>query len=259
MILIDDPADPRVGGFGRTDRQLRRDGRFLAEGDLVVERALDAGCRPVAALVDPERVPPVAARFDADVFAAGPAIRRAVTHLGVAQVIVALFARPDLTAAPLLTATAERLVVVESVDNPANIGAIVRNAAALGWDGLLLDGESADPLARRSLRVAMGTAFALPHARVDDVVDTVAELGRLGIATYGLTPDPAARDIDAVDPLPRCAIVIGSERAGLSPAVLDVCTEAVRIPLTAGVDSLNAAAAAAIACHVLRRPASRSS
>ncbi len=90
----------------------------------------------------------------------------------------------------MLTATAARLVVAEAVDNPANIGAIVRNAAALGWDGLLLDHTSADPLARRSLRVAMGTAFALPHARVDDVAATVAELGRRGVATYGADTGP---------------------------------------------------------------------
>ena len=115
----------------------------------------------------------MAGRLDVDVFAAGAAIRRVVTRLGVAQAIVALFERPEPAAADVLTATAARLVVVEAVDNPANIGAIVRNAAALGWDGLLLDRGSADPFARRSLRVAMGTAFALPHARVDDVTATV--------------------------------------------------------------------------------------
>ena len=255
---IDDPEDPRVAGFGRGDRELRRAGWFLAEGDLVVERALDAGCRPIAALVDPERVPPVAGRLGVDVFGAGPAIRRAVTRLGVAQAIVALFERPQPAAAQVLTATADRLVVAEAVDNPANIGAIVRNAAALGWDGLLLDRGSADPFARRSLRVAMGTAFALPHARVDDVTATVAELDRRGVTTYGLTPDPAAHDIDSIDPPPRCAVVVGSERAGLTPATLAGCTAAVRIPLAAGVDSLNAGAASAIACHVLRRRASRS-
>jgi tRNA G18 (ribose-2'-O)-methylase SpoU len=256
LITIEDPRDPRVAAFGRTDRQLRRDGLFLAEGDLVVERAIAAGCRPVAALVDPERVPPVTERLDTAVFAAGPAIRRAVTHLGVAQAIVALFERPEATPPAQLLERAERLVVVEALDNPANVGAIVRSAAALGWDGALLDRESADPLARRSLRVAMGTAFALAHARVDDVVATVSELARLGVVAYGLTPDPAARDIDTVEPPARCAVVIGSERAGLSAAVRDACAEQVQIPLTAGVDSLNAAAAAAIACHVLRRSAS---
>ena len=259
MIAVDDPADPRVAGFGRTDRELRRAGWFLAEGDLVVERAVEAGCRPVAALVDPERVPVVAGRLEVDVFAAGPAIRRAVTHLGVAQPIVALFERPAPMSAARLTANADRVVVVEALDNPANVGAVVRSAAALGWDGLLLDRDSADPLARRSLRVAMGTAFALPHARTDDIVATLAELHRLGVVTYGLTPDGAAQDIDALDPPLRCAVVIGAERAGLSPAVLGACRQQVRIPLAAGVDSLNAAAAAAIACHVLRRPASGSS
>ena len=99
----------------------------------------------------------------------------------------------------------------------------------------------------------MGTAFALPHARTDDLVAAVAELGRQGVATYALTPGDGARDIDDVRPPARCAIVVGAEREGLSPAMLAACWERVRIPLAAGVDSLNVAAATAIACHALRR------
>ena len=129
-----------------------------------------------------------------------------------------------------LTARAERLVVVEALDNPANVGAVVRSAAALGWDGLLLDRDSADPLARRSLRVAMGTAFALPHARVDDVVATLGELRALGVAHLRADADRAAHDVDVVDPPRRCAVVIGSERTGLSPAVLGACGQQVPHP-----------------------------
>lgn len=257
MIVIDDPTDPRVARFGQGDRQLRSGGSgpgwFLAEGDVVVERALDAGCRPVAALVDPDRPPPVVDRLAVDVFAAGPTVRRAVTRLGVAQAIVALFERPPMTPAVRMISAASRLVVVEAIDNPANIGAIIRNAAALGWDGVVLDDESADPLARRSLRVAMGTAFALPHARFDDIVTTVADLGGAGFVTYALTPDPGADDIAGVVAPERCAVVVGAERAGLSSAMLSACTHRVRIPLSPSVDSLNAAAATAIACYALRR------
>jgi tRNA G18 (ribose-2'-O)-methylase SpoU len=141
-------------------------------------------------------------------------------------------------------------VVVEGVDNPVNVGSIVRNAAAFGWDGLLLDHTSADPLARRALRVAMGTAFALPHARTTRLVDELRAAG--GLTLLALTPDPAAMSIGDVRLLAheRRAVIIGSERAGLSEQLLRLATP-VTIPIEPAVDSLNAAAAAAIACYAL--------
>jgi tRNA G18 (ribose-2'-O)-methylase SpoU len=255
VIHVDDADDARLELFGLTDRQLRARGSgsrgwFLAEGSLVVERAAEAGCRAVAALVDPARVPAVAATLDAPVYGAGDAVRRAATRLGVVQPILAVFERPAPTDAATLSAHADRLVVVQAVDNPSNIGAIVRNAAALGWDALVLDRESADPFARRALRVAMGTAFTLPHARVDDVQSFVRDLE--GMATFALTPATAADDLDDVASPPRAAIVVGSERDGLTPGMLATCDRLVRIPLAPGVDSLNVAAATAIACHHLR-------
>jgi tRNA G18 (ribose-2'-O)-methylase SpoU len=138
--------------------------------------------------------------------------------------------------------------VIEGVDNPANVGSIVRNAAAFGWDGLLLDHTSADPLARRSLRVAMGTAFSIQHARTTHLVDTI--LAMTDREVYALTPDPAAIDIREVRPTGPRAVLIGSERAGLSGDVLAVTTP-VRIAMADGVDSLNAAAASAVACFTL--------
>jgi tRNA G18 (ribose-2'-O)-methylase SpoU len=226
-------------------------GWFLAEGDLVVERALAAGCRPVVALVDPDRVPAVVSSFDAPIYGAGEGVRRAATRLGVVQPVLAVFERPAPADAAAL-AGRDRLVVVQGVDNPSNVGAIVRNAAGLGWDGLVFDAGSADPLARRSLRVAMGTAFTLPCGRVDDVVAYVAALTAAGVTTFALTPAHGARDLATVAAAPRTAIVLGSERAGLTADLLAVCTAPVRIPLAAGVDSLNVAAATAIACHHLR-------
>jgi tRNA G18 (ribose-2'-O)-methylase SpoU len=207
----------------------------------------------VAVLVDPVRVPAIAHELGITVHAAGTDVRRTVTGMGRVQPVVAVFERPPPLTVAAVTGPATRIVVVEAVDNPANIGAVVRNAAALGWDGLVLDDGSADPLARRSLRVAMGTAFALPHARTGDLVAAVVELGRQGVATYALTPGDDARDVDDVRAPARCAIVVGAEREGLSPAMLAACWERVRIPLTGGVDSLNVAAATAIACHALRR------
>jgi tRNA G18 (ribose-2'-O)-methylase SpoU len=262
FVIIDRADDDRLDPFRLNERGLasradKRDdagaGLFLAEGDLVVQRALAAGCRPVAALADGERIPAVAQEFadrGGEVFIGGDEVRRLVTRLGMPQAIVALFHRPARPTATALIARSQRLVVVEGVDNPSNIGSIVRNAAALGWDGLLLDHTSADPLARRALRVAMGTAFALPHARTNDLLGELALLAEAGTELFALTPDPTAPDIRSVRPVGRRAIVIGSERGGLSAAALTTCTP-VRIEMSSSVDSLNAAAAAAIACYAL--------
>jgi tRNA G18 (ribose-2'-O)-methylase SpoU len=261
FIRIEAVDDERLALFrlrerGLTTRADKRDdtgaGLFLAEGDLVVTRALEAGCEPFAALADADRVPEVAERLGIDVFVGGDEIRRLVTGLGMPHPIVAVFHRPTRPSPAALLARCHRLVVAERVDNPANIGGIVRNAAGLGWDGLLLDGTSADPLSRRALRVAMGTAFTLPHARTLDLVDL---LDGLDIDLLALTPDPNADPINAVaeqldGQRPR-AILIGSERAGLSDKLLGLA-QGVRIPMADGVDSLNAAAASAVACHVLR-------
>jgi tRNA G18 (ribose-2'-O)-methylase SpoU len=263
LIAIDDPRDPRLAPFrlnerGLTNRAAKRDdagaGLFLAEGDLVVTRALDAGCRPHLALADAERVLPVAHRLaeQVDVYLGGDTMRRAVTGFGLVQPVVALFHRPPRAAAAALAATSRRLVVVEGVDNPANVGGIVRNAAGLGWDALLLDNASADPLQRRALRVAMGAGLSLPHARTTDLPGVLATLEH---DLFALTPDPAAADISEVaarvDPNRPRAVLIGSERAGLSTELLAGATP-VRIPMSRGVDSLNAAAATAIACFALR-------
>ena len=128
---------------------------------------LDAGCTAVVALVDAAKPPAVTARFCADVpiYAGGDQVRAMVTQLGMPQGIVALFARPPRATPEQLGRVATRLIAVEAVDNPINIGSIVRNAVALGWDGMLFDSTSADPLARRSLRVSMGHAIGFPAAR----------------------------------------------------------------------------------------------
>jgi tRNA G18 (ribose-2'-O)-methylase SpoU len=245
----------RLNERGLANRSDKRDdagaGLFLAEGDLVVERALDAGCRPHLALADGARLPPVADRLLAagiDVFVGGEALRQAITGLGMPHPIVCLFHRPPRPSARELLARCRRLVIVEGVDNPVNVGSIVRNAAAFGWDGVLLDHTSADPLARRALRVAMGTAFTLPHARTRSLVADLATAE--GIDLLALTPDPTAMPIGELRPGPRLAVMIGSERAGLSEA-LTAQARRVRIPISAGVDSLNAAAAAAVACYAL--------
>jgi len=259
IIPIEDPDDQRFRQFRLNERGLasraeKRDdagaGLFLAEGDLVIERAVAAGCVPVAALVDIDDVPALAAELGCPVYGGGMDVRRVVSGLGYPQRIVALFERPARPTVAQVAHSADRLVVLEAVDNPVNVGSIIRNAAAFGWDGLILDHTSADPLARRSLRVAMGTAFALPHARTRHLADELSSLDEFEI--FALTPDAGAASIDDVERHDRAAILIGSERAGLSDELMALATP-VRIPMAPGVDSLNAAAATAVACFALRR------
>ncbi|PIE32275.1 MAG: rRNA methyltransferase [Ilumatobacter coccineus] len=265
FVFIERADDERIARFrlrerGLASRAERRDdagaGLFLAEGDLVVERALTAGCVPVAALADAHHTPAIAtqlANAGAEVYVGGDELRALVTGLGMPHPIIALFARPPRPSADDLTAHANRLVVIEAVDNPVNVGSIVRNAAALGWDGLLADHTSADPLSRRALRVAMGTAFSLPHARTTQLTEVIAHHREQDPAMtwYALTPSPDAVDITEITPTGRRALLIGSERSGLSDELLKI-TQPVRIPMAHGVDSLNAAAAAAVACYALR-------
>ncbi len=263
MILIDDADDSRLACFrrnerGLTNRRQRRsddgDGLFMAEGDLVVERALDAGCTAVAVLVDAARPPPVTERIPdgIPVYAGGDPVRAMVTQLGVPQGIVALFARPVRPTAAHLALHATRLIVVEAVDNPINVGSIVRNAVAFGWDGMIFDSTSADPLSRRSLRVSMGQAIAFPAARSTHLPDELRHLRECGFAVCALTPSVDADDIGAIESTSKMAVVIGSERVGLSAESLAASTYRVCIPMANGIDSLNAAAATAIACYALR-------
>ncbi len=262
IVIIESAEDPRFTQFRVNERALasrsqKRDnagaGLFLAEGDLVVERALRAGCVPTAALVDLARVPEIAGELDCPIYGGGPHITELVERMGFPLSVLALFKRPARPGVAQLAATAKRLVVAEAVDNPINVGSIVRNAAALGWDGLVLDHTSADPLARRSLRVAMGTAFSLPHARTQHLADDLAAItaSNPSFAMYALTPAPDAASLDEITAPERCAILIGSERHGLTTDLLALATP-VQIPMAGGVDSLNAAAATAVACWALR-------
>lgn len=263
MLVIDDPDDPRLAAFrlnerGLANRAQRRDdggdGLFMAEGDLVVERALAAGCVPAMALIDAARPPAVAEVLAGlcPVYAGGDRLRAAVTKLGMPYTVVALFERPARATADDLAATTTRLVIAEAIDNPVNIGSIVRNAAGLGWDGLIMDATSADPLARRALRVGMGHSLRLPHARTRDVPGLVQRLVADGVVVCALTPAADSVALDEVPLAPRMALLIGSERAGLTPEAMQAASHRVAIPMHAGVDSLNAAAATAVACWQLR-------
>lgn len=263
IIQVGSAADERLDPFRWRERQLasaaqRREavgaGMFVAEGDLVVDRAVAAGCVPVALLCDDTHAALFASRVQTDVpvYTGDAALRKEVTGLGVPLSATGLFVRPPLVTPAELLEGSRNIVVMEAVDNPTNLGAIVRSAAALGWDGLLLDSTSADPLARRALRVSMGLGLTLPFARTAPGDDMTALLGAHGYDTWAMTPDASAEDIALARVKgDRTALLLGSERTGLSPRVLAASTHRVRIPMHGGTDSLNVGAAAAIALHVL--------
>lgn len=263
IIDVSDAGDPRLDPFRWSERQLtnrreRREkvgvGLFVAEGDLVVERTLAAGCEPVALLCAPDVADLLNGAVGAEVpvYTGGDALRKDVTGLGVPLRVTGLFRRPAPLEADDLVARSRRIVVAEAVDNPTNLGAVVRSAAALGWDALVLDATSADPLARRSLRVSMGSGLTLPFARLD-AGDSVGNLLRRHECTaVALSPAPDAVDIGEVTVAPgKVALLLGSERAGLTGDAMAASNIVVRIPMHNGVDSLNVAAAAAIALHAL--------
>ncbi|MBI4883234.1 MAG: RNA methyltransferase [Actinobacteria bacterium] len=264
LIPIDDPDDPRVAAFrfnerGLTNRVQRRsdagDGLFMAEGDLVVERALAAGCVPVSALVDSRRPPAITEQLlhRIDVFAGGELMRTAITKMGTPYSVVALFQRPARVTVDEIAARTDRIILVEAVDNPLNMGSIARNGLGLGWSGLVIDSTSADPLARRALRVSMGQTLHLPHARVGDMSETIKTLRAADWLVCALTPDVAAVPLEDVAPDGRIALLVGAERVGLTPAVMEAASIRARIEMYDGVDSLNVAAATAVACWQLRR------
>lgn len=265
-IPVDDAGDPRIEEFiGLRDADLRRRreaeggdlaGIFVAEGDIVVERALRAGYRLRSLLVDATRTNPLPGDLpDVPVYAAGPALVLTITGMAMHRGCIASFDRRPVPAAADVLAAATRVVVLENLNNPTNLGVIARSAVGLGADALILDPSCCDPLYRRASRVAMGEVFGLPYAytgRFPDGLDVVTDAG---FSLLALTPDPTAESIDdlAFDPDEKVALVLGAEGPGLTEATMDRVGRRVRIPLHGGVDSLNVAAAAAIACYVLGR------
>lgn len=270
-VTIADPGDPLVADFvGLRDRQLAQRGRaqrgsafgrFLAEGDLVTERALRAGHRLVALLIDAGRTQPLPAGADralaagALLLAAGPDVVEAITGSRTHRGSMGLFERPEPLTVTAAIGDARTVAVLEGVVNPVNLGLIARSAVAMGVEALLLDPTCADPWYRRASRVSMGEVFAVPHARLQALPDGFEPLSDAGFALLALTPAEGAIDIAALPlgPDDRVALVLGAEGPGLSASVLARCDQRVRIPLASAVDSLNVGAAAAVAAYAIGR------
>ncbi len=266
VTRVSQPGDPRLRDYaGLTDAELRRrvepaHGLFVAEGEKVIRRALAAGYRPRSVLLTDKWLPVLAdviAGMDAPVLVGEDALVEQVTGYHVHRGALAAMRRKPLPDAAGLLAGAQRIVVLEDVNDPENVGAVFRNAAALGMDAVLLSPRCGDPLYRRSIKVSMGAVFTLPYARLESWYDGLAIVRQHAFAVVALTPAPGAVPIDEVPEalLRRCALVLGSEGGGLSPRWLGQADTAVRIPMAHDVDSLNVAAATAVACWVLgQRP-----
>ena len=258
-----DPGDPRVRAYvGLTDvaaRSAREPelGLFIAEGAKVITRAVGAGYEPVSVLAEAKWLPglePVLAGTRAEVLVAEPEVLRAITGYNVHRGALAAMRRRALPRAAELVAGARLVLVLVDLVDHTNVGAAFRNAAALGADAVLVTPGCADPLYRRSVKVSMGAVLGLPWTRSGP--DPLADLG--GLITVALTPDPRAVPIDEVAIDGPRALLLGTEGDGLAESVMDRCTVRVRIPMAGGIDSLNVAAATAIALHALRpRPERR--
>jgi tRNA G18 (ribose-2'-O)-methylase SpoU len=263
VISIDDPLDPRIAVYlGLRDHTLRQQregadgdlaGLFVAEGDVVVERALVAGYRMLHCLVDAQRRQPLppALPDDLTVFAAAPRVLERITGMGVHRGMLACFARRPLPSPVDVVAHARRVIVLEGINNPTNVGVIVRSAAALGVEAMLLDPSCSDPLYRRAARVAMGEVYRFPYARTTALPGGLDVLRDAGFVVVALTPADDAVDIANVPAAERIALVLGAEGHGLREPTMAAADLRARIPMHGNVDSLNVGAAAAVACYAL--------
>ncbi len=269
FIEITDAADPRLADYrDLRDVQLRKhlessNGLFLAEGEKVVRRAVEAGHRPRSFLMAPrwlEGLADVLGSADVPCYVLSEELAEEVTGFHVHRGALASLHRSPLPSIDDVLDAARSVLVLEDLVDHTNVGAIFRCGAALGFDAVLLAPRCADPLYRRAVKVGMGAVFSLPWTRLPDWHDGLAELSRRGFTTVALTLADDARDIEeTVAGLDRVALVLGTEGHGLSRHWEQASDRRAIIPMQAGIDSLNVAAAAAVACYVTSRRVTPSS
>ena len=259
---VTDFSDPELDIYARlTEVQLlnRREpdkGIFIAESPKVIERALNAGCVPISFLMETRHVENQAKELiarcgDIPVFTAELDVLTQLTGFKLTRGMLCAMYRPKLPTVEEICKNARRVAVLEDVMNPTNVGAIFRSAAALGIDAVVLTSASSDPLYRRSIRVSMGTVFQVPWTYLGE--GGISDLRRLGFKTAAMALksdslpiyDPRLAKID------KLAIVLGTEGDGLAAGTIADCDYTVLIPMSHGVDSLNVAAASAVAFYQL--------
>lgn len=264
LIQITDFNDPRLDIFVRLPEvQLLRyrepaQGIFLAESPKVIERALDGGYEPVSILIEEtalhETERALIARCpDVPVYVVPAEVLHQMRGFQMTRGMLCAMNRRVLPSVEAVCKGASRVAVLEDVVNPTNVGAIIRSAAALGMDAVLCTSGCSDPLYRRAVRVSMGTVFQIPWTIMDaDGMQTLKKLGFCTVA-MALRDDSVSLDAPELAKEERLAVVLGTEGDGLAPETIHACDVTVRIPMTHGVDSLNVAAASAVAFWQLGR------
>jgi tRNA G18 (ribose-2'-O)-methylase SpoU len=258
---IDDPQDPRLADFAAADPQLRRReveqaardaGYLVVEGGFAVRRLIASGRQVRAVLVDATQhaaLADVLDGLDAPVYLGTRGLIEATVGYAFHRGAIASADRDDGVEPAALFAGAGRIAVLEGVGDIENLGSIFRNAAAFGLDGVLLDPRTADPFGRRTIRVSMGHVLTTPWARARAWPAALTDARAAGFCVAALTPGDDAVPIDRLPLAGRIALLLGAEGPGLSTGALALADVRVRIPMAPGVDSLNVAAASAVAFH----------
>ncbi|GER22056.1 rRNA methyltransferase [Zafaria cholistanensis] len=264
VIRLESSADPRVADYvALSDAALRQRtdpvrGLYIAESSKVLRRALAAGHVPRSFFLAEKWLDGLAdvldAHPDVPAFVGSPGVLEEITGFHLHRGALAAMNRPEPRDPAALLAGARRVAILEDIVDHTNLGAIFRSAAGLGFDAVLVTPRSADPLYRRSIRVSMGTVFQVPWARLDAWPEGLGLLRGHGfvVAAMELTEDAVPIDVLAAENPPRLALVLGTEGAGVSPAALAGADRTVLVPMRPGVDSLNVAAASAVAFWELR-------
>ena len=261
IVEITDLSAPELDVYARlTQAQLRNrlepeKGIFIAESPKVIARALDAGYTPLSLLMERKQITDILTRCgDAPVYTADRETLASLTGFELTRGVLCAFRRPLPRSVEEVCRNARRVAVLEGIVDSTNVGAIFRSAAALNMDAVLVTPSCCDPLCRRAVRVSMGTVFQVPWAQIgtcpaDWPENGIAQLHSLGFKTAAMALSDRSVSIDdsALSAEPKLAIVLGTEGDGLAHSTIAACDYTVKIPMSHGVDSLNVAAASAVA------------
>jgi tRNA G18 (ribose-2'-O)-methylase SpoU len=259
VIEISSLDDPRLVDYSHlTDVALKKSGGglYIAESLLVLERAVAVGHRPRSVLALGTSVADAVAAtegFDIPIFSGPPELLEELTGYLLHRGLIAAMHRPELPSAAALLRDARRVVILENVVDPTNVGAIFRSVAAIGADAVLVTPRCSDPFYRRAIRVSMGTVLQVPWARVGDWASTRKLLTAFGfhLAALALADDAVDLKEFAATAPERVALVLGTEGEGLTHEAIEAADTVVTIPMSHGIDSLNVAATAAVALYAL--------
>lgn len=266
ILEITDFSAPELDVYARlTEAQLLNrfepaKGMFIAESPKVIHRALDAGCVPVSVLMERKDIDGSAREIlarcpEIPVYTADEEVLCKLTGYHLTRGVLCAMLRPKLPTPEAVCRDAKRIVILENVQNPTNVGAIFRSAAALGMDAVLLTPGCSDPLYRRSARVSMGTVFQIPWTFTGPWPEDMVRLQAMGFQTaaLALSDDSVSIDDPGLMGEEKLAVLLGSEGDGLADSTIAKCSYTVKIPMEHGVDSLNVAAASAVAFWQLRK------